>query len=222
MRLGLIGCTGHWQAYGAALATLPGLEIGAVCTAAADERLDAFDAAPGVHGGTPRRRLAGGAPGPRRPGRRAGQHPLRPDPRPRPRRPRTPAAGDGGEAHRLHPGRPGGPARPRPQGGRAGGRDALPARDTAGRRRARRRARWRHRDPLARAQPEVLPLGAAPPGGLPLSGHLPRGGALHRDPRLRLAAVDFGRPLRGRGGHGVPPPAPSTRPAPATRRTCRA
>jgi predicted dehydrogenase len=54
VKLGLIGCTGHWQTYAAALAALPELEIGAVCTAAPDERLSAFDEAPGVRSSTRR------------------------------------------------------------------------------------------------------------------------------------------------------------------------
>jgi predicted dehydrogenase len=56
MRLGLIGCTGHWRSYAAALDTLPDLEIAAVATAAPEETLGDFEGAPGVTQAT--RRLA--------------------------------------------------------------------------------------------------------------------------------------------------------------------
>jgi hypothetical protein len=54
MRLGLVGCTGHWRSYAEALRTLPDLEIAAVAPAAPEETLAAFDGAPGVENATRR------------------------------------------------------------------------------------------------------------------------------------------------------------------------
>lgn len=48
MRIGLIGCTGHWRYYAAALQALPDLEVGAVAVAAPEERIEQFQGAPGV------------------------------------------------------------------------------------------------------------------------------------------------------------------------------
>jgi predicted dehydrogenase len=48
MRVGLIGCTGHWRTYAEALRSFPDLEISAVAVAAPEERLAQFDGAPGV------------------------------------------------------------------------------------------------------------------------------------------------------------------------------
>jgi predicted dehydrogenase len=48
MRLGLIGCTGHWRSYASALPALPDLEIAGVAVAAPEERLDQYGGAPGV------------------------------------------------------------------------------------------------------------------------------------------------------------------------------
>jgi predicted dehydrogenase len=47
MRLGLIGSTGHWQAYAPALESVPGLELIAVAAAGPEETTGAFDHAPG-------------------------------------------------------------------------------------------------------------------------------------------------------------------------------
>ncbi|MGH2352045.1 MAG: Gfo/Idh/MocA family protein, partial [Chloroflexota bacterium] len=54
MRLGLIGCTGHWRTYAAALRALPELEVCAVAVAAPEERLAQFDGASGVTASTRR------------------------------------------------------------------------------------------------------------------------------------------------------------------------
>ena len=47
MRLGLIGSTGHWQTYAAALGRVPGLTLVSVATAGPEETMGAFDHAPG-------------------------------------------------------------------------------------------------------------------------------------------------------------------------------
>jgi predicted dehydrogenase len=52
MRLGLIGCTGHWRSYATALETLPGLVVAAVAPAAPEEGVDDFAGAPGVTAAT--------------------------------------------------------------------------------------------------------------------------------------------------------------------------
>src|SRR5436305_6934675 len=48
MRLGLIGSTGHWQTYAAALKRVPGLTLAAVAAAGPEETTGAFDHAPGL------------------------------------------------------------------------------------------------------------------------------------------------------------------------------
>jgi predicted dehydrogenase len=48
MRLGLIGSTGHWQTYAAALEHVGGLTLVAVATSGPEETLGAFDHAPGL------------------------------------------------------------------------------------------------------------------------------------------------------------------------------
>jgi predicted dehydrogenase len=47
MRLGLIGSTGHWQAYAPAIGRVPGLTLVAVAAAGPEETTGAFDHAPG-------------------------------------------------------------------------------------------------------------------------------------------------------------------------------
>ena len=48
MRLGLIGSTGHWHTYAAALGRVPGLTLVAVAAAGPEETTGAFDHAPGL------------------------------------------------------------------------------------------------------------------------------------------------------------------------------
>jgi predicted dehydrogenase len=48
MRLGLIGCTGHWQTYAPALEHVRGLTLVAVAAAGTDETTGGFDHAPGL------------------------------------------------------------------------------------------------------------------------------------------------------------------------------
>lgn len=47
MRLGLIGATGHWHTYAAALKRVPGLTLAAVAASGPEETTGAFDHAPG-------------------------------------------------------------------------------------------------------------------------------------------------------------------------------
>lgn len=54
VRLGLIGCTGHWRTYAQALQQMPELEISAVSVAAPEERLEMFERASGVSDRTQR------------------------------------------------------------------------------------------------------------------------------------------------------------------------
>ena len=203
MRLGLIGCTGHWQTYAAALAALPELEIGAVCTAAPDERLSAFDEAPGVRSntrraGSPAELLALGD-------LDAVQVSTRSD--------LVPALVRAALERRL----PVMAEKP----------IACTLDDLAGLHDLARTAgvpvaamHAQRGTPLVAAVRDAVRAGAI---GAPLLVHSQKsyrwgqrrrrpsapgppspGGALHRDPRLRLAAVDPGRPLRGRGGRESP------------------
>src|SRR5271166_5376321 len=48
LRLGMIGSTGHWHTYAAALANVPGLTLVAVAASGPEETTGAFDHAPGL------------------------------------------------------------------------------------------------------------------------------------------------------------------------------
>jgi predicted dehydrogenase len=54
MRLGLIGATGHWHTYAAALRQIPDLTLVAVAAAGPEETVGAFDHAPGLGASTRR------------------------------------------------------------------------------------------------------------------------------------------------------------------------
>ncbi|RUL83787.1 Gfo/Idh/MocA family protein [Tautonia sociabilis] len=54
MRLGLIGATGHWHSYAAALDRVPGLVLAAVAPAGPEETVGSFDHAPGLSADTRR------------------------------------------------------------------------------------------------------------------------------------------------------------------------
>jgi predicted dehydrogenase len=54
MKIGLIGCTGHWHSYAGALKSVPAAELAAVALSGREESLANFDRAPGMLERTPR------------------------------------------------------------------------------------------------------------------------------------------------------------------------